>query len=257
MGERQRSFGLSKRSPKQAKDDDSVSPTLKGSKSNQRGHFLTLRDRAIILEGPEPRRKTKLQYRGDRVDAERRAYKVTHARILREAKRDARGALEDLAFLAQHLREDWLYDVVTENRPLYSLTMEEEPSLERRQLVDLMGYPYSPVETFLRHVMAKLGWQPWRVEEPQDPKREGGPVVRRRKGAFVAVRLAASMEAGLNEKEGDHPTHLVQIVSRQDPAGMMEVWGYPERRSERKGADKPGRKAPQGWSTKGAPGSAH
>ncbi|MGH2670397.1 MAG: hypothetical protein ACRDH5_15005, partial [bacterium] len=113
------SFGLQKESSKGAGEPASKSRDVKTLKAGPRGRFLTQRDRNLLLEGPEPKRKTRLQYRGDRVDAERRAYKVAYARVLREAQRDARGALEDLWFLAKTVMDkEWLLGAVAETRPL-------------------------------------------------------------------------------------------------------------------------------------------
>lgn len=172
---------------------------------------MTLRDRALILEGPEPKRRTALEYTGRRVDRERRAYKQAYRRVWREAMRDARGALIDLAFLTEHADPDWLYALVTENHPLYQLTEDVEGTKEQRAKLNVMGYDLAPLEAVLRHVAASIGWQRWptlRQDKPDEvPSVERG-------GSFIAVRAAAALEEGLNES-AKSATHVVQIVNRE------------------------------------------
>lgn len=194
---------------KKPKDYTTKPHPLKAPKTKRRGHFLTLRDRALIAEGPEPKRRTVLQYKGKRVERERRAYKQAYRRVWREALRDARGALLDLAFLAEHAEKDWLHEVVTENQPLYELTDDDVESKEARAQINVMGYSRAPLEALLRTIARRIGWERWPVTRV-----EGDHQVRERGGSFIVVRLAAAVEDGLNG-EAEQPTHVVQIVNRE------------------------------------------
>lgn len=195
--------------PRKPKGRTSKPHPFSASKTKRRGHFLTLRDRALVLEGPEPQRRTVLEYKSRRVDRERRAYKQAYRRVWREAMRDARGALIDLAFLAEHADPDWLYDLVTNREPLYQLTDDVEGTKAQREQINVMGYPTAPVEALLRHVARQVGWQGWPTAA-----REGDVLTVERGGSFIVVHLAAAIENGLNH-DPDHATHVVQIVNRE------------------------------------------
>jgi hypothetical protein len=173
-----------------------------------------MRDRALIAEGPEPRRRTVKDYTGRRVDRDRRAYKQAYRRVWREAMRDARGALIDLAFLAEHADPDWLYDLVTDNTPLYELTDDDVESKTAREQINAMGYPHAPLESLLRNLAGRVGWEKWPVLVNAG---ENQPTMRERGGSFIVVRLAAALEDGLNG-DAPAPTHVVQIVNREPRA---------------------------------------
>ncbi|MES2154193.1 MAG: hypothetical protein V4510_03570 [bacterium] len=165
----------------------------------------------MILEGPEPLRRTPVQYTGRRVDRERRAYKQAYRRVWREAMRDARGALIDLSFLAEHAEADWLYDLVTTNEPLYELTDEAEGTKDYRSRVNVMGYDAAPLEALLRSLAGRVAWERWPTVTKEKPDAEA---VSGRGGSFVVVHLAAALEEGLNS-EAAAASHLVQIVNRE------------------------------------------
>lgn len=179
----------------------------------RRGHFLTHRDVEFLREGPEPVQRTRRKYGGKRFEQERRTYKVAYARVVRESTRDARGALEDLAFLAETLGPDWLYDLVTETRPLHEPSKAEVPESFDRERIMLTGYKRSPLEAFLEAVAEKVGWLKW----PEKTVGHGELVKEERAGERVAVRLLAALERGLND-DPERPSHRVGITSRIDPS---------------------------------------
>ena len=195
-------------------------PKRTPSSAKKRGHFLTALDRSYLREGPEPKQKTRRIYRGKRIDQERRAYKVQYARVVREAMRDARGALEDLAFLARTMPPDWLYDLLTESHHLYPPTEEDYPEALQRQTVTLTGRPEAPLEEVLHHAAKAIGWERW----VKSDYRDGHAVNIGRRGERVAVRLAGSIERGLNDAE-EEPLHQVMVMSRKSDEAT--VWRGP------------------------------
>ncbi len=206
--------------PTEPQPSQKKAPKASPSNAKQRGHFLTALDRSYLREGPEPKQKTRRIYRGKRIDQERRAYKVQYARVVREAKRDARGALEDLAFLARTMDPEWLYDLITESHHLYPPTEVDYPEPLQRHAVTLTGRREAPLEEVLRHAAKAIGWERW----VKSDYAEGRAINTGRRGERVAVRLAGSIEQGLNDAE-EEPLHQVSITTRKP--GEATVWRGP------------------------------
>jgi hypothetical protein len=194
------------------------------SNAKRRGHFLTSLDREYLREGPEPKQKTQRIYRGKRIERERRAYKVAYARVVREAMRDARGALEDLAFLARTMEPDFLYHLVTESHPLYPPGEDEVRDPAMRDMVMLTGRVQGPVEELLRLAAARIGWERWVKSDYS----EGRVTKTTRSGERVVVRLVAAIEQGLNEGEAEaqatETQHEVSILTRKK-GEAAQGWG--------------------------------
>jgi hypothetical protein len=195
----------------QDKTDNKKSPPSEGQSGARRGYFLTARDRQYLRDGPEPKQTTKRIYRGKRIDRERRNYKSAHARVVREAMRDARGALEDLVFLARIMPPEWLYGLVTEARPLLEPLPEDVPDAFQRAQIASLGRREAPLEEYLKLLATRVGWERWPTH-----RIESGEIVESKPtGLHVAVRLASALERGLNDAEREGPVHQVTIVTRR------------------------------------------
>jgi hypothetical protein len=210
--------------PHDAPGRQKKAPKQPASNVKRRGHFLTARDREYLREGPEPKQKTQRIYRGRRIEQERRAYKVAYARVVREAMRDARGALEDLAFLAGTMEPDWVYNLLTESRPLYPPRDEELRDPAMRDVLMLTGRIQAPIEEILRLACATIGWERWIKSDYS----EGRVTKTGRHGERVVVRLVAAIEAGLNEGEAaaqaTETLHEVSILTRKK-GEAPQGWG--------------------------------
>jgi hypothetical protein len=192
-------------------DDNKKRASSKSGNTARRGHFLTARDRQYLRDGPEPKQTTKRIYRGKRIDRERRNYKSAHARVVREAMRDARGALDDLVFLARIMPQEWLYNLFTENRPLYPPLPEDVPDAFQRAQISALGRAQAPLEDLLKLLAGRVGWERWPTH-----RIEGGEILESKPtGLHVAVRLASALEQGLNDSEREGSVHQVSIVTRR------------------------------------------
>jgi hypothetical protein len=171
------------------------------------GHFLTPRDRLRLEKGPDYAPGTLLHYRGPRVARERKNQASAYARARRKSLEQAKGALEDLAFLARVMGDDWLLELVTHRL--------SRPSVES------LTAPISPLRpgalpVFLELVARQTGLQRWPV--PTHRKQQAA------KGPLVVVHLLAALERGLNAQEDGYLQHsLTYQVRPPPPAAVLPI----------------------------------
>lgn len=176
-----------------------------------RGRFLTQRDRTLIRGGPELKQKTKREYRGDRIEGERRAHRQTYARVLREAQRDARGALEDLYFLARTLDARWLAETFGETRPL------ETPTARAfRRAVGDAAPTFTYLELFLQALAGRIAWErvPFRAKTPNVEVATEYP-------EFFIERWATALQVGVNSLPGLRREVDVRL---RPPTALLDEW---------------------------------
>lgn len=192
---------------------------LDGLGRAKEGHFLTLRDRLRLEKGPDYQPETRLRYRGPRVVRERRNQASAYARTRRKALEQAKGALDDLAFLGRVMGPDWLLDVVT-----HRVSRAEYDSAV---VPPGIGRP-GALPVFLELVARQVGLVRWPTH---------GRKGKAQQGPYVLVHLLAALERGLNAQEDGFQEHSIAYhVRPPEPAVVLTsepLWPVGKRRKSR------------------------
>jgi hypothetical protein len=204
--------------------DAGASARAKSSRAKQ-GHFLTTREREVLRSGPKLVQSTRREYDSRRLERDRRDLASDHARAKRKALASAQAALEDLAFLANVMDPDWLYELATHIDARPGVPLEE---LKRLGLPEPPGVPLAIAQAFeMEAVLPRLleglaqkvgGERAPEVEPMMDPHnlslwpqgyKQGGEVRLQRRGAALVALWLAGMERGLNASEQGRQVHTL------------------------------------------------
>lgn len=195
----------------------------KGKRAGKKWHFLTPNDRHLLSTGPDlPRKRT---YSGKGPEKERKRYLGRYNKVRREAHLHARGALEDLWFLAKTADKDWLIETFAETRPIQGAKAR---ALSRALGASPPTFTY--LERFLEALAAKVAWEhvPYVAEAP-------GARVASEYPEFLIERLTTALQVGINSVPGLKRDVDIRL---RPPTALLEEWealGVPSEKKDEAG----------------------